>query len=242
MTDKGVAALKPRAKRYVVADPQMSGHWVRVQPTGVKSFWAVTRNPNAKQIWTHVGPASMGIKASRESARTVLQRVRDGLPAFEPPAESFGDVAANWLKRHVDAKGVVNAPKIRYLLKKHVLPRWKDREATSIRKSDIAALLDHHFEGSIFTVSELVKAAKSKNQNMFDDSAADTAAALREAIAPFDRNGEVNAKGVGNIFRSHKERIINCDGSGSKLSLRIRPVGKRRGSVTWRVERPPMTR
>ena len=74
MSDKSFAALKPRSKRYVVVDPEMRGAYARIQPSGVKSFWVVTRNPNGKQIWTHVGPASIGIKASREIARDVLQR------------------------------------------------------------------------------------------------------------------------------------------------------------------------
>ena len=34
ITDKGVAALKPRAKRYAYPDPELRGHWIRVQPSG----------------------------------------------------------------------------------------------------------------------------------------------------------------------------------------------------------------
>ena len=36
LTDKGVAGLKPRAERYALPDPQMVGHYVRVQPTGAE--------------------------------------------------------------------------------------------------------------------------------------------------------------------------------------------------------------
>jgi len=34
LSDKGVAALKPRAGRYAFPDPELRGHYVRVQPTG----------------------------------------------------------------------------------------------------------------------------------------------------------------------------------------------------------------
>jgi hypothetical protein len=34
LTDKGVAALEPRATRYAFPDPEMRGHYVRVQPSG----------------------------------------------------------------------------------------------------------------------------------------------------------------------------------------------------------------
>jgi integrase len=142
LTDKGVAAMKPRAKRYAVSDPELRGHWVRVQPSGTKSFYAVTRRPDGKQIWTEIGPTDIGIEASREQARGILQRVRAGLPAVEATGETFAVVAANWLKRHVDAKGVRTADEIRRLLNSHVLPAWRDREFRSIRKSDVAALLD----------------------------------------------------------------------------------------------------
>lgn len=149
ITDKGVAALKPRAKRYAYPDPELRGHWIRVQPSGLKSYLAVTRGPDGKQQWTTIGPTdSMPIARAREQARSILERVRSGLPAFEPKAETFGVVTASWLTRHVDANGLRSAKEICRLLGAHVLPAWKDREFTAIRRSDVAALLDrvedHH--------------------------------------------------------------------------------------------------
>ena len=54
LSDKGVAAIKPRAARYAYADPELRGHYVRVQPSGAKSFVAVTLNPNGN-LWKHRG-------------------------------------------------------------------------------------------------------------------------------------------------------------------------------------------
>ena len=45
LSDKGVAALKPRAARYAFADPELRGHYVRVQPNGAKTFATVARTP-----------------------------------------------------------------------------------------------------------------------------------------------------------------------------------------------------
>ena len=143
MTDKGVAALKPRAQRYAVTDLELRGHWIRVQPTGAKSYWAVARNPDGRQVWTHIGPAdAMPIDDARDVARRILSRVRSGLPAVEPKAETFGAVVENWRKRHVEANGLRSASEINRLLNVHVLPIWKDREFTLIRRSHVAALLD----------------------------------------------------------------------------------------------------
>jgi integrase len=144
LSDKGVAALKPRAQRYVFPDPQLAGHFVRVQPSGARSFVAVTRNPTGKQVWTTIGDTNViSIADAREHAREVIKRVRAGLPAIEPRGETFAVVAANWMKRHVEGNGLRSIREINRLLSSHILPVWGDREFTGIRRSDVAALLDH---------------------------------------------------------------------------------------------------
>jgi hypothetical protein len=55
LTDVGVAALKPGSKFYAHPDPQCPGHYVRVSPTGNKSFVAVARTPAGKQKWVTIG-------------------------------------------------------------------------------------------------------------------------------------------------------------------------------------------
>ena len=143
LSDRGVAALKPRARRYACPDPELRGHWIRVQPTGGKSFTTVTRDPEGKQVWTTIGTAdSMSIATARKLARDVLDRVRRGLPAVEPKAETFGAVVANWRTRHVERNGLRSQREIVRLLERHILPAWHDREFAAIRRSDIAVLLD----------------------------------------------------------------------------------------------------
>lgn len=143
LSDKGVAALKARAQRYAYPDPELRGHWVRIFPSGRKSYYAVTRGPDGgKQIWTKTGDADMLIANSRAQAREILKRVRAGLPPVKSGGESFAAVAANWLKRHVDANGLRSASEIRRRLTAHVLPVWGERPFLSIRRSDVAALLD----------------------------------------------------------------------------------------------------
>jgi integrase len=144
LTDKGIFALKPRAARYAFPDPQLAGHYVRVTPNGAKSFVCVARNPDGKQVWTSIGDCEvMPIEESRSRAREYLQRVRDGLPAIPPKGETFGAVAANWIKRHVDPNGFRSGKEIKRLLDRHILPAWRDREFIGIKRSDVAALLDH---------------------------------------------------------------------------------------------------
>jgi integrase len=143
MTDKGVVALKPREKAYAIPDPELRGLWVKIQPSGTRSFWTITRNPAGRQIWTRVGPAdAMGIDTARELARTMLTRVRAGLPAVEAKGETLGSVLDNWLKRHAEAKGLRSCRKIVSVFNRHITPEFRARELATIRRSDITVLLD----------------------------------------------------------------------------------------------------
>ena len=130
LSDKGVAALKPRAARYATPDPELRGHYVRVQPSGAKSYVAVTLNPDGKQIWTTIGAAEVfTIAEARERAREAIKRVRAGLPAFEaPPTKpaTFEDIAEQWLVRHVRPNGLRSEREMTRLLRSHVYPAWTD--------------------------------------------------------------------------------------------------------------------
>ena len=141
LTDKGVAALKAQAKAYSIPDPQLPGHMVRVQPTGNKSFVAVTRDPRGKQIWTTIGSATLlTVEDARQEAKEVIKRIKAGKDKAGP--QSFEAVANDWLRRHVDAKGLRDAYEIRRVLKKHIMPEFGGREFESIRRGDVSRLLD----------------------------------------------------------------------------------------------------
>jgi integrase len=145
LTDAGVAALKPRAARYAHPDPQLPGHYVRVTPSGAKSFAAIARDPNGKQVWATIGPVERStVEAARASARAAMKRIQAGLPAFEAQvrSETFGAISEEWLDRHVVANGLRSEREIRRILNVYVLPRWKDRPFRAIRRLDVAELLD----------------------------------------------------------------------------------------------------
>ena len=146
LSHKGVAALKPRAARYAHPDPELRGHYVRVTPSGAKSYAAVARDPKGKQIWATIDFSDkLTLEEARDKAREAIKRIRAGLPAFDVPATrpaTCRDVAEGWFKRHVRAKGLRSERELVRQLNVYVYPAWGDRAFLSIRRSDVSALLD----------------------------------------------------------------------------------------------------
>jgi hypothetical protein len=146
LTDRQIAALPRKRRRYVRADPELRGHYLRIPPSGPITFAAVARDPYGKQVWATIGTtAELTIDLAREQAREAIRRIRDGQSAFEPvpvKPDSYQAVAEKWLELYVAGKGLRSAPEIERLLRRHVLPIWGGRDFVSIRRRDINELLD----------------------------------------------------------------------------------------------------
>ena len=85
LTDRTVAALKPKAKAYTVPDPGCVGHYVRVLPSGNKSFTVVTRDPSGKQKWVTLGNAThLDIEDARKRAREIITAIKEGRDTAGP--------------------------------------------------------------------------------------------------------------------------------------------------------------
>ena len=145
LSDVGIQALKPRPARYAFPDPELRGHYVRVTPAGAKSFVALARDPDGKQVWATLGSTDLlTVDQARDEARSAIRRIKAGLPALEQrtKAETFDDVRKNFIKRHVDKEGLRSKKEIERLLDCHVVPQWGKREFVSIGRKDVATLLD----------------------------------------------------------------------------------------------------
>jgi integrase len=182
LTDAGVLGLRPRPRRYAYPDPELRGHYVRVAPSGVKTFVAVSRDPiSDRQIWATIGGADlMSVAEAREKAREAIKRIRAGQAAFETPvkAESFQDVAEQWLKRHVRAKGLRSEGEVTRLIKAHVYPAWQDRPFLDIRRSDVTCLLDEIEDDHGARQADYVLAIVRGIMNFYASRADDYAAPL----------------------------------------------------------------
>jgi integrase len=148
-TDAQVKALPRKSKRYIKPDPDMRGLYLRVPTTGPVVFAVVSRDPYGKQVWTTVGNAdTYKIDEARDLARSIIKRTKAGQPAIEPPKpkpDSVEVTAHNWLARVVEKNRYVVAPEMRRIVDKYILahPPFKNRSFVSIKKSELAAFLDH---------------------------------------------------------------------------------------------------
>src|SRR5262245_52218161 len=67
LTNRMVATLPRKRRRYTVTDPEQRGHYVRVPTDGPAVYVAVARNPYGKQVWATLGSADvMAIERARE--------------------------------------------------------------------------------------------------------------------------------------------------------------------------------
>ncbi|OYX39015.1 MULTISPECIES: integrase family protein [unclassified Sphingomonas] len=150
-----VATTKPDPKkRLVIADPDTRGLYVRVAPSGHKSFAIIARTPEKKQVWAVIGDCDViGLDEARERAREGVKRIKQGLAPFPdatPPVavRTFKAVLDDFLKRHVrkegqkDAQPLRSAREIERIFSKYVEPKWAARPFTSIRRVDVTELID----------------------------------------------------------------------------------------------------
>jgi integrase len=139
-TDKSIARLKV-ATRATMSDPLLAGHYVRATPQGGKSFVAVARSPSGQQVWHTIGSTSLyTVAESRDKARQAIKAIREGRDREDP--DTFGEVANDWFSRHVEGRKLISAPDLKSHLERHLKPAWGNRDFNSIRRGDVAKLLD----------------------------------------------------------------------------------------------------
>ena len=96
---------------------------------------------NGKQVLQTIGSAAMlTIDKARAKARDTIAAIKAGTDRVGP--QSFQAVSDQWLKRHVDAKRLRSAAAIRRTLDNQYPAGMGGREFASIRRGDVAKLLD----------------------------------------------------------------------------------------------------
>ena len=136
---------------------RVPGLFVRTSLKGSKSYVVIARDRNGKQVWHTLGSSEhMKIAEARNAAPAILKAIKEGKDREGP--QSFEKVAADWMHRHVDAKGLRTRYEIDRQLRKHVMPEWGGREFGLIRRGDVAKLLDKIEDSSGARTADVVLA------------------------------------------------------------------------------------
>jgi len=113
---------------------------------GAGAFYVLCRDAFKKQRWVRLGStAEMTLEQSRDKARNVIRRLREGLEPHEMPApkpDSVAKVVEEYFKRFVERRGLRSAAEKRRIFDRHILPVWADRPFTAIGRLDITRLCD----------------------------------------------------------------------------------------------------
>lgn len=165
-TDTTIANLQRKPKRYIIADPEQRGLYIRVMTKGAHVFACVARNPFGKQIWATIGTTSdFTVDEAREKARAAIRRIRKGETPFPAPKlapDSVAVVCQGWLERVAIKNQYRTAAEKKRVIAKYIVPHFKNRAFVDLRRSDITALLDyiedHHGSFQADAVLSLLRA------------------------------------------------------------------------------------
>jgi integrase len=155
LTEEGIARLKApvKGKQIDYYDGVVPGLTLRVNYGGRKT-WRVLDyirtvpksgkrkgQPTKTPRMTALGRFPiMGLKQAREAAKAFLIDPEKALAATG--GDTFSDIAADYVKRHIEKNGLRTAYEIKRCIAKYIEPPWGPRQFRDIKRSDVTKLLD----------------------------------------------------------------------------------------------------
>jgi len=144
LTNKTVAAIKPRDDEFFVWDAKLPGFGLRVKPSGAKSFLIQYRNRSGRTRRYSLG--KVGVVApeqARKIAKRELARIADGAdPSAERKearqAESMAELAEQYLKEYAEEHKAPQSVRTDCAnIENHVLPLMGAMKIRDINRADV---------------------------------------------------------------------------------------------------------
>ena len=178
LTPKTVDAAKPDPeRRYEIPDPALSGLYLVVQASGVKS-WALRYRFGGKPAKLTLGRwPLMGLAEARAAATEALDKIERGKnPSAEKKATKAAKAEAQlserdkiktlikqFDKRHL--KGLKSGEVVRRELDRFVVAEWGERDIHDITRRDVIDLLDGIADSGRVVTANRIRAYLSKFLN-----------------------------------------------------------------------------
>ncbi|WP_225063449.1 tyrosine-type recombinase/integrase [Komagataeibacter rhaeticus] len=168
LTDAAIRSLKPKGKKYKVAD--RDGMYVLVTEKGVVSFRMDYRLNGRRETVClgKYGPGGLSLARAREKCIDARRALAEGIsPAIEKQrnkrrlkeARSFGKLGEKWLQ----AAAMADRTRAmrRAIFERELLPVWSNRLLTEITPNDLrthcAAIVDRGAPATAIHVRDIVK-------------------------------------------------------------------------------------
>ncbi len=116
LSDRQIASLPRRDRRYAIADATTPGLWLRVPAEGPITFAAVSRRrknhvEGNRVVWKTLGTSAyLSIDEARTLCRDAVRRIRLGEALEDAPKNSVADVCDMWLRIVVQGEGLSHGP------------------------------------------------------------------------------------------------------------------------------------
>ena len=131
LTKRIVDRLTADGKDTIFWDRDLAGFGVRVHTTGRKLYIVQSRGPAGLKRVTLGRVGTETVDARRREAAEVIDRIKRGEDPKPAPPPTVADLAARWLKTHVEARCRPNtAHGYRLALRNHILPALGEEEAS----------------------------------------------------------------------------------------------------------------
>jgi integrase len=156
-TERFLASLKPRRRRYAVLDPRRKGLLLRVSENGSKAFYFRYMRAE-KDMWVAIGPyPEVSLAKAYETHAELTKRALKGedlkgvpsvgtrsrgaaLPAPEAVL-TVGELAQEFIERYIRRERK-NPREAEFLIENNILRFWRHRPAKGITRRDGVLLLD----------------------------------------------------------------------------------------------------
>lgn len=150
LTDKGIAALKPKSDRYEVWEDGRTGLGIRVSPAGRKSFVYMYRyqgRPRRMTLGTYPRLSLADARVLQAKAQKEKEKGNDpgaahvARKAAERQEETVSDLIDEYLNKYArpNKRSAIYDER---LLNREIKPAWGKRKVRSITRRDVITMLD----------------------------------------------------------------------------------------------------
>jgi integrase len=147
LTPRLLQTLKPQAHGFLIWDEKQGGLALSVRPSGHMA-WKAIYNYHGRTRWYTIGNLQkIGLSQARDLAKNIMARVSlgqdpqgDKKEAARRKPITFDTLAARYVDEHARKKNK-SWKQADYLVRQHLLPRWKNKDVNAISREDVEAMM-----------------------------------------------------------------------------------------------------